>query len=184
MTLKRMQLNTRIVTEAEAAAASAVVHASFIELAAADWDPQAQQVFLAESSPEALAGKLDVAAYAAGTFAAEQMVGFLLMPTPALLGMMFVDPRWLRQGIAQALWEKARAHVESVFPAVKTVELNTTPYALPFYRSIGFVPISAEFTREGCRATRMACWLPARALGAECALTGQWCGRAEASRDH
>jgi len=166
-----MQLDIRAVTEGQASAASAVVHASFTALAAADWEPQAQQVFLTESSPETLAEKLKVAAYAAGAFASAQMVGFLLMPTPALLGMLFVHPEWLRRGIARALWEKARTHIESAIPAVKTIELNATPYSLEFYRSIGFVPISAEFRREGCRATRMACWLPARALGAECAQT-------------
>ena len=47
------------------------------------------------------------------------------------------------------------------------MELNSTPYAIEFYRALGFVPISAEFVRDGARATRMACWLPARALGAE-----------------
>jgi predicted GNAT family N-acyltransferase len=96
----------------------------------------------------------------------DSKVGFILMPKPSLLGMLFVHPSSLRLGIGKQLWEQARAHVEVSFPEVKTVELNSTPYALHFYRSIGFVPISAEFQRGGCRATRMACWLPARALGA------------------
>ena len=126
-------------------------------------------MFLADSSPERLAGKIKVASYAAGTFVDGQMVAFLLMPTPSLLGMLFVGPQWLRQGVAKRLWESARAHIEATFPSVKTVELNTTPYALEFYRAVGFVPISAEFERDGARATRMACWLPAGALGAECA---------------
>jgi predicted GNAT family N-acyltransferase len=64
------------------------------------------------------------------------------------------------------LWESARAHVESAFPDVETVELNSSPYAVAFYRSIGFVPISAEFARRGARVTRMVCGLPARAPGA------------------
>jgi predicted GNAT family N-acyltransferase len=158
----------RMLTAADAAPASAVIDASFTGLAAADWEPHAQHVFLADSTPASIAARLEVAAYAAGSFAGGRMVGFLLMPTPALLGMLFVHPQWLRHGIASSLWESARAHVESAFPTVKTVELNATPYAVPFYRSVGFVAISAQFEREGCRATRMACWLPARALGAEC----------------
>jgi predicted GNAT family N-acyltransferase len=82
--------------------------------------------------------------------------------------MLFVEPASLRQGVARALWEHARAYVETHHPEVTTVELNSTPYALQFYRSVGFVPISREFNRGGCRATRMACWLPARSLAAEC----------------
>jgi GNAT superfamily N-acetyltransferase len=176
-----MKLDIHTVTHADAAVASAVVHASFVELAASDWESQAQLRFLEESSPEALAGKLKIAAYATGAFVAEEMVGFMLMATPALLGMLFVHPQWLRRGIARALWENARAHIESSFPAVKTVELNATPCALQFYCSIGFVPISEEFEREGGRATRMACWLPARGLNAERALPRSYCGPAKSA---
>lgn len=165
--MDRADFSIRAVTETDAAAAAAVVHQSFIQLASGDWGASAQQWFLADSSPEKLANKLRAAAYAAGAFAGERMVGFLLMPTPSLLGMLFVHPERLRQGIGTKLWESARERVEAAFPAVKTVELNTTPCALEFYRTIGFVPISAEFSRDGARATRMACWLPARALGAE-----------------
>jgi ribosomal protein S18 acetylase RimI-like enzyme len=81
--------------------------------------------------------------------------------------MLFVHPRYLRRGIGRALWEQARAFIEETYPETKTVELNSNPYALKFYRSLGFVPISTEFIKGGCRATRMACWLPARALGAD-----------------
>jgi GNAT superfamily N-acetyltransferase len=93
------------------------------------------------------------------------------MLVPSVLAMLFVHPQHLRRGIGKQLWEAARSHVESQFPQTKTVELNATRFALPFYLSAGFVPISTEFERKGSRATRMACWLPARALGAECPLT-------------
>ncbi len=66
----------------------------------------------------------------------------------------------------RSLWESARAQIEARFPEVHTIELNATPYAVRFYESVGFVPISSEFEREGRRAIRMAFWLPARALGA------------------
>lgn len=119
--------------------------------ASRDWDIEAQGAFLAGASPEKLAGKIKAAAYAAGAFAAGQMVGFLLMPAPSLLGMLFVHPKWLRQGVARTLRESARTHIEAEFPAVKTVEPSSTPRALEFYRAVGFVPISAEFRRDGAR---------------------------------
>jgi GNAT superfamily N-acetyltransferase len=166
-----MQFETRVVTEADAQAASALVHASFVAHVAADWEPDAQQTFLSESSPESMAKKIREATYAYGAFSSDQIVGFIYLPTPALLGMLFVHPRCLRQGVGHALWQQARAHIEAAFLAVKTIELNASPYAVPFYQTIGFVAISAEFKRGGSRATRMACWLPARALGAECVAT-------------
>jgi D-alanyl-D-alanine carboxypeptidase len=148
------ELLIRAVTPGDVRAASALVHRSFNTLAAADWEPKARAVFLQESSPERLENAS--AAHAAGAFFGGEIVGFLSMPAPSVLSMLFVDPRHVRRGIGRALWEAARTHVESVFPEVTTVELNSTPFALPFYRAMGFTPISREFVREGCRVTRMA----------------------------
>jgi len=146
---------------------SALVHLSFNELAAVDWDPDARQVFLGESSPASIAAALQQPAFAAVETEGGEFTGFILMRKPSLLGMLFVHPRHLRKGVARRLWEAARSHIETAHPDVKTVELNATPYAFKAYRALGFVPISTEFTRGGCRATRMACWLPARALGVD-----------------
>jgi len=106
-------------------------------------------------------------AYALGAFIDAELVGFLLMPKPALIQMFFVTPERVRSGIGRALWETTRVYLESQRPEVRTVELNASSYALAFYRQLGFVPISAQFNRDGFRATRMACWLPARHIGAE-----------------
>ena len=156
----------RTVDQADAEAISALVHLSFTELAARDWEPNAREVFLAESSPASMRA-VPKPAYAQAAFDAERPVGFISMPTPAALGLLFVHPHYLRRGIGRALWEQARAFIEKTHPEIETVEVNSTPYAVKFYRSVGFVPISTEFFKSGCRATRMACWLPARALGAD-----------------
>lgn len=165
--VKADDVSIRHVDLGEAAAASAMVHESFLKLASQSWEVEAQRRFLAESSPEALKSKISAAACAIGAFSEEQVIGFLCMPMPTRLGMLFVHPSRLRTGIATKLWECARARLESEFPVVRTVELNATPHSVEFYRSVGFVPISAQFLRGGARAIRMACWLPARALGAE-----------------
>jgi GNAT superfamily N-acetyltransferase len=161
-----MKYQIRSLTHAHAADASAVIQESFLALAAADWQPDARRAFLEATAAEPLQHRLTTMTYAAGAFSEGGITGVILMPSPSLLGLLFVHPRRLRLGIGQALWESARAHIEAGFPEVNTVELNATPYAVRFYKSVGFVPISSEFEREGHRATRMACWLPARALGA------------------
>ena len=164
----RMDHLLRMLKVSDANIASELAQHSFLELVANDWELEAREDFLSKSTPEALGRALQSPAFAAGALSVhDTMVGFILMPTPSLLGMLFVQPTSLRLGIGKQLWEQARSHIEVSFPDVKTVELNATPYALDFYRSVGFVPISAEFRRGGCRATRMACWLPARALRAE-----------------
>jgi predicted GNAT family N-acyltransferase len=161
-----MKYEIHSLTDAHAAEASGVVQESFLALAAADWRPEARASFLEDTAPVRLLTKLSTMTFAAGAFSEGGIAGVILMPSPTLVGLLFVNPRRLRLGIGQALWESARAHIEAEFPEVNTVELNATPYAVRFYKSVGFVPISSEFEREGRRAIRMACWLPARALGA------------------
>jgi GNAT superfamily N-acetyltransferase len=159
-----MQYTYRVVSAELAPELSALVHTSFSQIAASDWEPRARDNFLLESSHERLAKSIESAVYAAAAFASAAPVGFVLLPRPTLLGMLFVHPQHLRRGVARELWELARAHVEAKYPEARTIELNATPVAVPAYRALGFYPISEEFCYEGCRATRMACWLPGREM--------------------
>jgi GNAT superfamily N-acetyltransferase len=165
--LESVKYEIRSLTNAHAAEASAVIQESFLGLATADWQPDARRAFLEATARESLEQKLTTMTFSAGAFSEGGIAGVVLMPNPNLLGLLFVRPHWLRLGIGRALWESARKHIEAGFPEVNTVELNATPYAVGFYKSIGFIPISSEFERDGQRAVRMACWLPARALGAD-----------------
>ena len=162
-----MSFEIRPVAAADTQAVSALVQLSFRALGADGWSPEAQQNFHAETTPSVLADKIAAALFSAVAVSADTIAGFTMLSRPNRLDILFVHPDHLRRGIGRALWEAARAHVQAGYPEIKTVELNATAYALPFYRSIGFVPISRPFDARGARATRMACWLPARQLGAE-----------------
>ncbi len=164
--LERMKYNISSLTNEHVAEASAVIQESFLALAAADWRPDARRAFIDTTAPACLQKLLAKMTIAAGAFSEDGITGVILMPSPNLLGILFVRPSCLRLGIGRSLWESARAQIEARFPEVHTVELNATPYAVPFYKSVGFAPISSEFERDGQRAIRMACWLPARALDA------------------
>lgn len=157
-----MQTTLCDASQANAEAVSELIHASFSALAAADWDVSARALFLEESAPRALATAITSSALALVASSADRPVGILLMPSPRLLALLFVHPDCLRHGIGTTLWEAARSRLAADHPEVQTVELNATPNSVPFYRSLGLVPISMEFSFRGCRATRMACWLPAR----------------------
>jgi ribosomal protein S18 acetylase RimI-like enzyme len=161
-----MDISLRTAKQADAPAVSALVQRVFGEFVALDWEPPAREVFATESSPERLVQLLAEPAFASVAEAGERLIGFILLPTPNLLSLLFVDSSAHRQGIATALWQAARAHLEAAYPAVKTVELNSSPYAIAAYKALGFYPISESFRRGGCVATRMACWLPGRALAA------------------
>lgn len=154
----------RTPTPADAPALSALVQTVFAAFVAPDWEPQAREVFVAESGAARFAQLLAEPAFAAVAEDSQGLAGFILLPTPSLLAFLFVDGRAHRQGMAKALWQAARAHIEQAHPATRTVELNSSPHAVPAYKALGFYPISEPFMRGGCVATRMACWLPGLSL--------------------
>jgi GNAT superfamily N-acetyltransferase len=148
----------------DAPAISALVQASFRAHVACDWQAEAQEDFLRETTAAKLAVPIAQATFAAVQEEEDGIVGVILLPRPNLVQLCFVATTHLRRGIGTALWEAARTHLETELPEVKTVELNASPYAVTAYTAMGFFPISKPFRRKGSVATRMACWLPGRAL--------------------
>jgi GNAT superfamily N-acetyltransferase len=154
----------RRATPDDASAISTLVQAGFMAHIAPDWEALAVQSFLAETSAEKLAPTISEASFVAVYEEDGQIRGVISLPRPSLLQLLFVAPEHLRRGIGRSLWEDARAHVEEKHPEIKTIELNSSPFAVPAYKALGFFPISEPFRRKGAVATRMACWLPGRAL--------------------
>ena len=148
----------------DALAISELVQTGFAAHVAADWELSAQHEFIAETQADRLASKLSEAALCLVCEHDTQIVGVIFLPRPTLVQLFFVAPSQLRRGIGRTLWNAARSHLEEAHPEVKTVELNSSPYAVAAYKALGFFPISKPFRRKGAVATRMACWLPGKAL--------------------
>jgi GNAT superfamily N-acetyltransferase len=148
----------------DAVAISELVQAGFMEHVAPDWEPSAQRSFLEDTEPDKLEPKLSEAAVCLVCEQGGRVLGVIFLPRPTLVQLLFVAPGHLRKGIARALWSAVRAQLEEKHPEVTTVELNSSPYAVTAYKALGFFPISQPFRRTGAVATRMACWLPGKAL--------------------
>lgn len=171
-------IDIQAVSVDDAEGLSRLVHESFLHAAATDWSESTVQRFLDESAPGPLPVAIAQSFLACAARCDGQCAGFALMPRAALLGMLFVAPAFQGRGVARQLWEQARAAVEARAPDVRTVELNATPFAQPAYRALGFHPISEPFDIDGCVATRMACWLPARGLARPVERVAKGSGRA------
>ena len=63
----------------------------------------------------------------------------------------FVDGKYHRLGIGTRLFECVKAEYSG-----KTITLNSSPYGLPFYKSLGFHETDSEQTVNGIRFTPMA----------------------------
>ena len=146
---------------------SELVCNSFVTLASADWSSAATEKLVADSSPEAMLTALKGSHFSKVALSNNQIVGMVLFSKPNVMKMLFVSPDMTRRGFGRLLWESARESVEKSEPAVSTIELNSTTFAIPFYQSVGFVPVSTKFEIEGAIMTRMVCWLRARDFDAE-----------------
>ena len=166
-TIKPVNLQLRHATAADASAISALVSASFDQHIAQDWEPQAQRHFFDENEPDKLRSKIADASLCLVCEHGAELLGVIFLPRPTLVQLFFVAPGHLRRGIGRKLWSAARAELVQSHPDVRTVELNSSPYALAVYEALGFFPISKPYRRKGAVATRMACWLPGESLESE-----------------
>jgi len=160
----RMDTHLRQASPDDSSSISLLVQASFVSDVASNWERSAQEEFLRETTSERLSGLIAAATFVAVYEEEGQILGVISFARPNLVQLLFVASGHLRRGIGRALWEAARAHIEERHPEVKTIELNSSPYAVSAYKALGFYPISEPFQRKGSVATRMACWLPGRTL--------------------
>jgi GNAT superfamily N-acetyltransferase len=155
-----MELEFRTATRSDAGAVSRLVQATFLDFVAHEWEPSAVEKFLGDSSPHELAEFIAQADYAAVACADGETVGFILLAPANQLKALFVHRSWHRRGIARKLWSLASGHLRVMKPAVETVELNASSFAVESYKSLGFHAVSEPVRYQGCLVTRMACRLP------------------------
>ena len=86
-----------------------------------------------------------------GAFFGERLVGTIgIRAEKRHICFFFVDGKYHRQGIGTALFQ----YLLKDYPE-ETITLNSSPYGLPFYKAIGFVPTDEEQTVNGIRFTPM-----------------------------
>ena len=86
-----------------------------------------------------------------GAFDRERLVGEIgIRPDRMHICFFFVDGSCHRRGIGSGLFR----YLRQIYPR-DTITLNSSPYGLPFYKAIGFVPTEEEKTINGIRFTPM-----------------------------
>lgn len=71
------------------------------------------------------------------------------------INLVFTRKEYHRKGIASAIFRHLLADVMKENPALKELTLNSSPYGLPFYLAIGFIPLNGEQEMNGIRYTPM-----------------------------
>ena len=85
-----------------------------------------------------------------GAFDGKKLVGVLCMRAPQHIAGFFVDAAYHRRGIGRSLFETMRQDYDR-----QVFTVHSSPYAVGFYRRLGFVPTQGEQITNGLRYTPM-----------------------------
>ena len=77
------------------------------------------------------------------------MIGVLEMRKEDHLSLLFVDANYHHQGIASSLWQKALDLVKNNPSEIEKITVNSSPYAVQFYKKLGFVQTMDRQERNG-----------------------------------
>ncbi len=71
------------------------------------------------------------------------------------VSLFFVDERCQGQGVGRSLFEAALELCRGHDPALASLTVNSSPYAVPVYGKLGFRPVEPEKVVNGIRFTPM-----------------------------
>jgi ribosomal protein S18 acetylase RimI-like enzyme len=144
--------------ESDGPVISAVVNRALPAETLPGWTPEAISSLLAKASPEAMRKHIGEAAFAHVALDHESIVGFILCKHSRFLNLLVVEPTLQRQGIGSHLIRRMLQQLANAAPELSVVEVNATEYSLPFYRRLGFYPLSEFIEFDGCRFARLGHW--------------------------
>lgn len=148
----------RKITGAEVESAMTLALEVFMEFEAPDYGPAGVDTFKKDivENPEYLENACQGLCPIYGAFDADKLVAIMGMRSSKThINLVFTKKEYHRKGIARAVWNYLLNDRLREMPELKELTLNSSPYGLPFYLSIGFVPQGAEQTINGIRFTPM-----------------------------
>ena len=91
-----------------------------------------------------------------GAFDGDKLVALIGMRSNRThINLVFTKREYQRRGIARAIFAYLLEDQLRENPTLEEVTLNSSPYGLPFYLSVGFIPLSEEQEMNGIRYTPM-----------------------------
>ena len=89
-------------------------------------------------------------------FDGDKMVALIGMRSSKThINLVFTKKEYHRKGIATAIFKFLLNDLLNENPSLNELTLNSSPYGLPFYISLGFIPLSEEQEINGIRFTPM-----------------------------
>ena len=93
--------------------------------------------------------------YFYGCFVNDTIVGMIAIKDFIHISLLFVDKQYHKQGIARNLFDHIIEISQEKNPSLKTITVNSSPYAVEVYHKFGFIDVSSEQVVDGIRFTPM-----------------------------
>lgn len=130
----------------------------FMEFEAPDYKPEGVATFKNDivENPTFIENAREGTCPIYGAFDGERMVALMGMRSSKThINLVFTKSEYHRRGIATAIFQYLLNDLLSANPTLEELTLNSSPYGLPFYLHLGFIPLSDEQEVNGIRFTPM-----------------------------
>lgn len=142
-----MEYSIRKLESNETKTALNLVHKVFIEYEAPDYTDEGVEEFIKTMHDEEYLSKLCMF----GAFAHEKLIGVIATRSEGThIALFFVDSKYQGKGVGRSLFQKVSADCDS-----NRITVNSSPYAVPIYKKLGFTETDTEQTVNGLRFTPM-----------------------------
>lgn len=148
----------RKINAGEVEQAMALALEVFMEFEAPVYHPSAVDTFKRDivENPEYLENARRGICPVYGAFDGGKLVALMGMRSSKThINLVFTKTEYHRRGIATAIFHYLLKDVQKENPSLRELTLNSSPYGLPFYLALGFVPLTGEQEMNGIRFTPM-----------------------------
>lgn len=144
----------RKITSSEVNEALSLALEVFMQFEAPDYKPEGVEKFKRNiiENDEFIAKCKSSACPVYAAFDNGKIIGLIGMrESRTHINLVFTKKEYHRQGVATAVFK----YLLQDNPGLSEITLNSSPYGLPFYLKLGFVPQSEELEQDGIRYTPM-----------------------------
>ena len=130
----------------------------FMQFEAPDYDPSGVETFKRDivENPSFINDAKKGLCPIYGAFDGDKMVALIGMRSSKThINLVFTKKEYHRKGIATSIFKYLLTDLLNENPTLNEITLNSSPYGLPFYISLGFIPLSEEQEINGIRFTPM-----------------------------
>ena len=130
----------------------------FMQFEAPEYPPEGVETFKKDivENPEYLENAKQGICPVYGAFDGDKIVALMGMRSNKThINLVFTKKEYHRRGIARSIFRYLLEDRLAEDPSLEELTLNSSPYGLPFYLSIGFIPLSEELEMNGIRYTPM-----------------------------